>query len=350
MDWGHWVFYAIVLFAFVLNFVMAFIYIERRGIGRFQIRMGPNRAGPFGVLQPVADGIKIMFKEDIVPEAADRWVHALAPVVAFFPAMLVFAAIPLQEGAGLVPDLNIGILYILAISSVSTVGVFMAGWSSSNKYSLMGAMRTIAQMVSYEVPLILSLVAVVLVAGSLSLTEIVKSQHIPFALLMPLAFIIYFIAALAELNRTPFDLLEAESEIVAGYHTEYSGMKFAMFYLGEYAYAVAISSIAAIVFLGGWKGPLLPPFLWFFIKLVSMFVVIIWLRSTFPRVRVDQLMGLAWKFLLPLALINIFVVAVELQVWPQLPWGVVVINFAIAGVLILLWSRLFKLGGGRVAA
>lgn len=343
----HFVFYVIVIFTFVFAMVMTFIYMERRGLGRFQIRLGPNRVGPQGVLQPVADAIKILLKEDIVPQAGDKWVHFLAPIVVFVSAILVFAVIPFQEGAGLVPDLNIGILYIIAISSISIVGVFMAGWSSSNKYSLMGAMRTFAQMVGYEIPLFLSIVGVVLAAGSLSMTEIVQEQSIPFILLMPLGFLIYFIAALAELNRTPFDLMEAESEIVAGYHTEYSGMKFAMFFLGEYAYTLAISAIAATLFLGGWKGPFLPPVIWFLGKVFIIFFLILWIRSTLPRIRVDQLTDFAWKFLLPLSLINIFLIAGQ-ELIVGLNWWLIPFNFALAGILILLWSRMFRLGGGRV--
>lgn len=347
MNFFHFAFYAVVIFIFVFAMVLTFIYMERRGVGRFQIRLGPNRVGPQGVLQPIADAIKIFFKEDIVPRAADRWVHFLAPIVVFVPAILVFAVIPFQEGVGLVPDLNIGILYIIAISSISIVGVFMAGWGSSNKYSLMGAMRAFAQMVSYEIPLFLSIVGVVLASGSLSLSKIVQEQTIPFILIMPLGFLIYFISALAELNRTPFDLMEAESEIVAGYHTEYSGMKFAMFFLGEYAYTLAISAIAATLFLGGWKGPFLPPVLWFLGKVFIIFFLILWIRSTLPRIRVDQLMDFAWKFLLPLSLINIFLIAGQ-KLTIGLTWWVVPINFALAGVLILFWSRMFKLGGGRV--
>ncbi|MDH5696050.1 MAG: NADH-quinone oxidoreductase subunit H, partial [Dehalococcoidia bacterium] len=222
--------------------VMGFIYLERRGIGRFQVRLGPNRAGPFGALQPVADVIKILIKEDIIPAKGDRWVHWLAPVVAFVPLLMIFAVVPFHDGALLV-DLNIGILFVVAISSVSVVGIFMAGWGSNNKFSLLGAMRTVAQVVSYEIPVVLSIVGVVLITGSLSMSEIVEAQNIPFILLQPLGFLIYFIGACAEINRTPFDLMEAESEIVAGYHTEYSGIKFALFYLVEYTEALAISAI-----------------------------------------------------------------------------------------------------------
>jgi len=340
--------FVVIIFVFVMPMIMAFIYLERRGLGRFQVRLGPNRVGPFGVLQPVADAIKVLIKEDIVPAKGDKWVHWLAPVVAFVPALMIFAVVPFQDGA-LLADLNIGILYVVAISAVSVVGVFMAGWGSNNKYSLVGAMRTVAQVVSYEIPLVLSIIGVVLLAGSLSMNKIVEAQTIPFILLQPLAFLIFFLAACAEINRTPFDLLEAESEIVAGFHIEYSGMKFALFYLVEYCEALAISAIITTLFLAGWKGPVLPPFLWFLIKVFGVFFLIFWVRATIPRLRVDQVMAFAWKCLLPLALINLFITAIEVLAWPAaLPWVMIPVNIAIMAVLVVLWSRFFRLGGGRV--
>ncbi len=346
--WWHWLFFTVVLIGFVLTTVMGFIYIERRGMGRMQSRLGPNRTGPFGLLQPVADALKVLLKENIVPTNADKLVHWLAPLVAFAPTLLIFAVVPFQNGA-LLADLDIGILYVVAISSVSTVGVFMAGWGSSNKYSLLGAMRNVAAVVSYEIPLVMAVLGVVLVAGSLSMNQIVLAQDIPFILLQPLGFLIFFMAACAEINRSPFDLMEADSEIVAGFHTEYSGMKFALFYLVEYAEAVAISAIIATIFLGGWRGPLLPPWLWFLIKVILVFFIMVWTRSTLPRVRIDQLMAFAWKFLFPLALINLVITAIEVLVWPvALPWIIVIVNIAIMAVLILLWSKFFKLGGGRL--
>ncbi len=261
---------------------------------------------------------------------------------------MIFAVVPFQNGA-LLADLNIGILYIVAISSVTTVGVFMAGWSSGNKYSLLGAMREVATVVSYELPLVLSIVGVVLVAGSLSLNQIVLAQNIPFILLQPLGFLIFFAASCAEINRSPFDLLEADSELVAGFHTEYSGMKFAMFYLVEYAEAIAMSAIITTIFLGGWRGPWLPPWLWFIVKTLIVFFVMVWTRATLPRVRIDQLMAFAWKFLLPLAFINLFITAAQVLAWPNgLPWLAVLINIVIMVVLIGIGSRLFKFGWGRV--
>jgi NADH-quinone oxidoreductase subunit H len=347
--WWHWLLFTVIIIAFVLTLVMGFIWIERRGMARMQARLGPNRAGPFGLLQPVADAIKVLLKENIVPAKGDKIVHWLAPVVAFFPVLMIFAVVPFQDGA-LLADLNVGILYVVAISSISTVGIFMAGWGSSNKYSLLGAMRNVAAVVSYEIPVLLSLVGVVLIAGSLSLNQIVLAQDIPFILLQPLGFLLFFIGGCAEINRSPFDLLEADSEIVAGFHTEYSGMKFAMFYLAEYAEALVISAIIATLFLGGWRGPLLPPWLWFVIKVIAVFFVMVWTRTTLPRVRIDQLMALAWKFLFPLALINLIITAIQVLTWPvALPWVIIPVNIAIMALLVLLWSKFFKLGWGRVA-
>lgn len=346
--WWHWLVFVVIIMVFVVVMVMAFIYFERRGLGRFQSRLGPNRAGPFGVLQPVADALKVLLKEDIVPAKADKLVYWLAPMVAFVPALMIFAVVPFQDGA-ILADLNIGILYIVAVSSVATIGVFMAGWSSNNKFSLLGAMRDVAQVVSYEIPLVLSVAGVVLVAGTLSMNGIVQAQNVPFILFQPLGFLIFFLAACAEVNRSPFDLLEADSELVAGFHTEYSGMKFALFYLVEYAEVLALSAIIATIFLGGWRGPVLPPFLWFVIKVFAVFFVIVWVRSTLPRLRIDQVMAFAWKCLLPLALINLFVTAVEIVALPQgFPWFIILVNIAIMAVLILVWSRFFRLGGGRV--
>ena len=347
--WWHWLFFTVVLIIFVLSMVMGAIYIERRAMGRMQSRLGPNRTGPFGVLQPVADAVKVLLKENIVPANADKLVHWLAPVVAFVPLPLIFAVVPFQNGA-LLADLNIGILFVVAVSSVTTVGIFMAGWGSSNKYSLLGAMRNVAAIVSYEIPLVLAIVGVVLLAGSLSMNQIVLAQDIPFILLQPLGFLLFFIAGCAEINRSPFDLMEADSELTAGFHTEYSGMKFAMFYLVEYAEAVAIAAIITTLFLSGWRGPLLPPWLWFIIKVVIVFFLMVWTRTTLPRVRIDQLMSLAWKFLFPLALINLVITAIEVLTLPAaLPWVIIIVNFAIAAGLIPLWSKLFfKLGWGRL--
>ena len=349
--WAHFGVFAIIVIVFVLTGVMAFIWVERRGFGPFQLRLGPNRAGPFGLLQPVADAIKVMLKENIVPAKADKWVHWLAPVIVFLPVLLIFAVVPFHEGHGLIPDLNIGILYVVAVSALGVVGVFMAGWASNNKYSLIAAMRVIASMVSYEIPLVLSILGVVLITGSLSMNEIVEGHTVPLFLLTPLGFLIFLASAMAEINRGPFDLLEADSELVAGFHIEYSGMKFAMFYLAEYGHALALSAICAVLFFRGWVGPGSEYIgvLWFLVKVLFIFVLLIWARVTFPRLRIDQLMGFAWKFLFPLALINLLVIGVEVVGFDgDIPWWIMFVNFAVGGVLILLWSQFFKLGGGRV--
>jgi NADH-quinone oxidoreductase subunit H len=346
--WWHWLVFTVIVLAYVLLVVLAYVYIERRFMGRMQARIGPNRAGPFGILQTLADAMKLMLKEDIVPARADRVVHWLAPIVALVPVLMVFAVVPFQDGA-LLTDLNIGILYVVAVGSMTSVGIMMAGWGSNNKYSLLGAMRDIAAVVSYEIPLVLSIIGVVLLAGSLSLTRIVMAQDIPFILLQPLGFLLFFTAACAEINRSPFDLLEADSELTAGFHTEYSGMKFALFFLAEYGEALVVSSIIATLFLGGWRGPVLPPWLWFLGKVVVVFLVMVWTRTTLPRVRIDQLMALAWKFLFPLALINLFVTALEVLFWPQaLPYVMILINIVIFIVLVPVWSKFFKLGWGKV--
>lgn len=346
--WWHWLVFTIIIIAVVFAILIGVTFGERRVLGFMQARRGPNRKGPYGAFQIVADAIKAMLKEDIIPDKADKLLFWLAPIVAFFPVLLIFAVIPFQNGA-MLADLNIGILYIMAISSISVIGIFMAGWSSNNKYSMLGAMRSIASVVSYEIPVVISVVGVILITGSLSMNQIVISQNIPFILLQPLGFVLFFIGGCAEISRSPFDLLEADQEIVAGHHTEYSGMKFTMFYLVEYAEALALSAIIATIFLSGWKGPVLPPWLWFLIKTLVVYFAMIWTRATLPRVRIDQLMSLAWKFLLPLSLINLVITGIEVLVWPNgLPWVAVPLNIVITIVLILLWSRLFNLGWGRV--
>jgi NADH-quinone oxidoreductase subunit H len=282
-----------------------------------QNRIGPNRVGPNGILQPLADLIKMILKEDIVRLGADRWVFNLAPAVVMFPAVAMWAVIPFTA-TWIVADLSIGILFVIAITGVGIVGIFMAGWSSDNKFSLLGAMRSVALLISYEVPMILAVVAVVLVAGSMSLRDLVTAQGIPYVFAQPMAFVIFLLAAAAELNRTPFDLMEAESEIVAGFHTEYTGMKFGIFYVSEWAAALAWSAIIVTLFLSGWRVPFLPtdpsPLLaaplWLF-KTMLVFGVFIWFRATWPRLRIDQILGFSWKVLFPLSVINLLVTAIE---------------------------------------
>jgi NADH-quinone oxidoreductase subunit H len=346
--WAHWAIFTVIILAFLLLMVLAFIWFERRSMAIMQARLGPNRAGPFGVFQSAADSLKVLLKEDIIPSRADKVVHWIAPVIAFTPVMMVLAVVPFQGGA-LLADLNVGILYVVAISSITTLGIFMAGWGSNSKYTLLGAMRQVASVVSYEIPVVLSLVGVILLTGSLSLQQIVMAQDVPFILVQPLGFLLFFTGALAEINRAPFDLTEADSELVAGYFTEYSGMKFGLFFLAEYGEALVVSALVTTLFLGGWRGPLLPDWLWVLVKVGAVFFVIVWIRTTVPRVRIDQLMALAWKFLFPLALINLLITAVEILVWPDVSlWLLVPINFGVMIVLVLLWSKFFKLGWGRV--
>jgi NADH-quinone oxidoreductase subunit H len=298
--------------------------LERKGLGRIQNRYGPNRVGPFGFLQPAADGIKALIKEDVVPRSADKVIHFLAPLMVVIPAFLVYAVLPIGRNMVLV-DFDAGVLFFFAIGAATELSVFMAGWSSRNKYSLLGAMRAIAQMISYEIPLILSAVTVIMIVGSLSTTAIVDAQAGYHSIGLPnwfvftpwgfAGFLLFMIAATAETNRSPFDLPEGESEIIAGYYIEYSGFKFALFFLGEYMGMFAISGLGITLFLGGWQAPLaalefVPSWMWFFAKLLAIIFVFIWIRGTLPRLRMDQLMNFAWKFMLPMALINIISAAV----------------------------------------
>lgn len=313
--------YALVTLLLILAGVAYSIYFERKVVGYMQIRYGPNRVGPGGLLQTIADVLKLLFKEDIVPSAVDRPVFKIAPVLAFAPAFMVLATIP-WTGKFIGADLNIGLLYFVGISGITTMGVLMGGWSSNNKYALIGAVRAVAQMISYEIPLVLAGMSVVLLAGSLNLREIVQAQAnlgVWFVLPQFLAFVIYLISAIAELNRSPFDFPEAESELVAGYHTEYSGFRMAFFLLSEYVYAMAIAAMSAVLFFGGWLGPaFLPPVVWFLLKWAAFMFFFFWLRATLPRSRVDQLMTFGWKILIPLALLNLVITAL-VKAW-MLGW------------------------------
>src|ERR1700723_4745754 len=311
-----------ILVVFALLFALTTV-LERKGVARIQNRLGPNRVGPFGFFQPVADGIKSLTKEDIVPTSADKVVHFLAPVVLVLAAFSLYAVLPIGRNMVLA-NLDGGVLFFFAVSSVMELTIFMAGWASHNKYSLLGAMRAIAQMISYEVPLILASVTVIMATGSLSTVAIVERQA-GYSGILPhwfiftpwgfAGFVLFMIAATAESNRSPFDLPEGESEIIAGYYTEYSGFKFALFFLGEYLGLFAISGLAITLFLGGWTAPLsfltwVPSYLWFFAKLLAIIVMFIWVRGTLPRLRMDQLMNFAWRFMLPMALLNLVTVGV----------------------------------------
>jgi NADH-quinone oxidoreductase subunit H len=329
-------------------------WLERKGLGRIQNRYGPNRVGPFGLLQPAADGIKALTKEDLVPRAADRIVHFLAPVTLVIPVLLSLAVLPVGRNM-IAVDMDAGLLFFFAVGAATELSVFMAGWSSRNKYALLGAMRAIAQMVSYEIPLILSSVTVIMMVGSLSTVNIVAAQagyngwfpdwfvFTPWGFA---GFILFMIAAAAESNRSPFDLPEGESEIIAGYFIEYSGFKFALFFLAEYLGMFAISGVGITLFLGGWHAPVpwltwIPSWTWFFAKLVAIILVFIWVRGTMPRLRMDQLMNFAWKFMLPMALINLVAAAVWHFMPPGLPrW--VVCGALVVTPYLLLGRTLFE--------
>jgi NADH-quinone oxidoreductase subunit H len=292
------------------------VLAERKLLGRMQVRLGPNRAGWHGALQPIADVIKMLTKEDIRPRGADRFLFLFAPAITALTAFMIAAVVPFGPAINLfghriepmVVDLNVGVLYALAFSSLGVYGVSLGGWASDSKYSLLGAVRAAAQMISYELPLALSLVPVVMLAGSLRLKDIVEAQSVvPFAVVQPVAFAIFLIAAFAEAKRIPFDLPEAENELMAGYHTEYSGMRFGLYFLGEYVNLIVLGSLVTVFFLGGWRGPLLPPMVWFLVKVFALVFLAIWARGTLPRLRWDQLMGFCWKVLTPLALVNIVI-------------------------------------------
>jgi NADH-quinone oxidoreductase subunit H len=324
---------AIIIFTFLMVAVLVIVYAFRKIVGFIQARLGPRYTGPRGIFQTIADAIKLLGKEDIIPAAADRLAFNLAPFIVFLPAFLVYLTIPFgdPQSGWQVRDLNIGVLYLVAITSITVIGIVTAGWASGNKWAVLGAMRSGAQLVSYEVPMTLVVLVPVLMAGSLKLSEIVENQgewfwqwHVfqmfPLGLV---AFVLYFVCALAETNQTPFDLPEAESELVAGYHVEYSGMKFALFFLAEFGNTVAISAIATHLFLGGWKAPF--PFLpdtgvwsafWFFLKVSAIVFLTFWVRGTLPRVRIDQLMELGWKVLLPAGLLCVTLVGLIISVRP----------------------------------
>jgi NADH-quinone oxidoreductase subunit H len=338
-----------ILIAFPLLFAIT-TWLERKGLGRMQNRYGPNRTGPFGLLQPIADAIKSLTKEDIVPLTADHLVHFLAPLVLVTAAFLAYAVLPIGRNMVLV-NMNAGVLFFFAIGSTVELSVFMAGWSSRSKYSLLGAMRAVAQMISYEVPMVLATIVIIMQAGSLSTVTIVEKQagytgifphwfvFTPWGLV---GFALFMIAATAESNRSPFDLPEGESEIIAGYYIEYSGFKFALFFLGEYLGMFATSGLAITLFLGGWSAPLsfltwIPSYAWFFAKLVTLICAFIWIRGTLPRLRMDQLMNLAWQYILPMALINMLVAGI----WHFMPvgpsrWLVCTVLLAIPFVLLSL--------------
>jgi NADH-quinone oxidoreductase subunit H len=341
MIWEYIIKAAIILLGMTAGFAYV-TYYERKALARIQVRIGPNRAGPWGLLQPVADGIKLIFKEELVPAKADKLLFVLAPVITVIPALIITAVVPWGRQVNLfgrtvnlyLADVNVGTLYITAVASIAVYGIVLAGWSSNNKYALMGGLRSSAQMISYELALGLSFVGAILLAGSMSLVDIVEAQGsflsaaggrlvvengflnwLLWNLFQPLGFAIFLIASVAEVNRAPFDMPEAEQELTAGYHVEYSGMKFALFFMAEYIKMIAVSMIGSTLFLGGYLGPFVDQAPWLgplylFIKTLFMLFILIWLRATFPRFRYDRLMAFGWKVLLPLALVNVAITAV----------------------------------------
>lgn len=311
----------IVVFVALLTACAYMTLLERRVVARFQTRLGPIETGPSGLLQPIADLVKLLFKEDIIPNHVDKPIYLLAPLASFIPATLAFVVIPFGSTINIfgreinlvLSNLNVGILYIFAVTSLGVYGIILAGWSSNSKYSLLGSIRSSAQMISYEISMGLAIVGVILIAGSLNLNDIVAAQKgVWFVVLQPVGFLIYLTCGIAETNRAPFDLPEAESELVAGYFTEYSAMKFGMFFVGEYANMITIGAVATTLFFGGWNGPTDNPILsilWFCIKVFCFMFLYLWLRATMPRFRYDQLMNFGWKILLPIALANVIVTA-----------------------------------------
>jgi len=308
------------------------VLLERKVIAWAQSRLGPMRVGPYGVLQPIADAIKLMIKEDITPVRADKWVFTAAPIIAMVPALIIYAVIPFGPTVNIfghpvplyITDINVGLLYVVSVASVGVYGIILAGWSSNSKYPLLASLRASAQLISYEVAVTLTLVSVILMAGSLSMVGIVNAQYnqrVWYAFVQPVAFLIFFIGGLAETNRAPFDLPEAEQELTGGFHTEYSGMRFALFFLAEYANMIVVSSVATTLFLGGWLRPFpnvaalgfldfVPSWAWFLIKSFMFLYIFIWVRATLPRYRYDQLMRLGWKMLIPLAIANLVVTGI----------------------------------------
>ncbi len=315
----------VVVFGLILTLAAYLVLAERKLLGRMQLRYGPNRVGPWGLLQPLADVIKMLSKEDVVPDHADKWLFMLAPGMAAVTAILAFAIVPFGPPIHLygrdismaVCDLNVGVLYFLGLSSLAVYGVALGGWASNSKYALLGGIRGLAQLISYELSMGLAVVPVILVARSFSLTDIVNAQSsLPFAVTLPVAFLIFLVSVAAESKRTPFDLPEAENELVAGFHTEYSGMRFGLFFVGEYINLIILGAMTTVFFLGGWHGPLLPGILWFWIKVLGVCFIFIWVRGTLPRLRYDQLMHFGWQGLVPLALLNVVVTGAVL-LWMQ---------------------------------
>ena len=313
----------VVVFVCVLLCVAYTTWLERKVLGHMQVRCGPLRVGWHGLLQPIADGLKLFFKEDIVVSSANKFLYILSPLIVTIAAYASFAVVPFGDQIELfgrnidlhIADVDIGVLYIFALSSLSVYGVTLAGWSSNSKYALLGGLRAAAQMISYELSIGLSIIGVLMLSGSLRLVDIVASQDVWYIVYQPLGFLIFLICGFAECNRSPFDLPEAENELVAGFHVEYSSMKFALFFMAEYAHMIVVSARVATLFLGGWRGPVLPGVIWFLLKVFAMLFLFVWIRATYPRFRYDQLMKFGWKVLFPIALVNILVTGCGMVLW-----------------------------------
>ena len=304
----------LIVISFVLIIDIGLVWLERKVVARFQDRLGPNRVGPFGLIQPIADVVKLLIKEDTTPLGADRIIYNLAPIIALATVLLIWAVIPFAPTL-VGSEINVGVLFIVAVGAIGTLGILMAGWASNNKYALLGAFRTVAQVISYEVPMLIALLVPVLLARTMSVQGIVQEQEIWYVLMAPVSALIFFLTGIAEIGRTPFDLLEAESEIVAGFHIEYSGMKFGLFYAGELLHALTIGVLFSTLFLGGWRGPFVEqvPILgvfYLFLKGFLVYFVIMWIRYSLPRIRIDHMLNLNWKFLTPLALVALIATAV----------------------------------------
>jgi NADH-quinone oxidoreductase subunit H len=325
-----------------------YTWFERRTLGRFQSRLGPNRWGPFGLFQPLADVLKLISKEDVIPDVADKPAFTVAPLLLLVPMFLVFAVIPFG-GDSFLGRLNVGVLFIVAVTGFSTLAIFTAGWASRNKYAMFGAMRAVAMLISYEVPMALALTGVVVLAGSMSLLGIVGAQSVPYILVQPLGFFVFMTAASAEMSRAPFDMIEAESELGGGYITEYAGIKFGIMQLAEFMAPIATAAVATVLFLGGTRGfDPIPGQIWFVAKAFALVFFLLWIRATWPRLRVDQIMGFAWKGLLPLALVNMFVVAIEFAFLQDSDtgaitrgdlWAMAAVNWVIAVVAIVITAN-----------
>lgn len=356
----EWVIKSVIILLLMLTGFAYLTFYERKALARIQVRIGPNRAGPGGWLQPVADGIKLIFKEELIPGSAEKVTFILAPIITVVPALIITAVLPWGDTVQIfgrqvslsLANINVGVLYIMAIASIAVYGIVLAGWSSNNKYATMGGLRASAQMISYELALGTAFALPVLLSGSMSLKDIAVAQGGGwwYILLQPVGFFIFIIASLAEVNRAPFDLPEAEQELTAGYHTEYSGMKFALFFMAEYIKVIAVSAFAATFFLGGYQGPGVAQHPWLgplylFIKIVVLLFWAIWMRATLPRFRYDRLMAFGWKVLFPVSFANLLLTAVVVIIWPQASGLALVVPLLVVNVLVLLLAIVLMAAG-----